>query len=100
MGDLSSIMPVVHPYAGGARGTSHGNSYEIFDPEAACVTNAKWQLKMLRLLLENGAEPANKIVAEFKPAFASKEEFLSVQPVDSEESDESSSEEPKESANE
>ena len=77
MGDLSSIMPIIHPYAGGARGTSHGNNYEIFDPEAACVTNAKWQLKMLELLLGNGAQRAKQIIAEFKPAFASKEEFLS-----------------------
>jgi amidohydrolase len=77
MGDLSSIMPVVHPYAGGARGKGHGNDYEIFDPEAACVTNAKWQLTMMKLLLENGAERAKKIVAEYKAPFASKEEFLS-----------------------
>ena len=77
MGDLSSIMPVVHPYAGGSKGSGHGNNYEIVDAEAACVTNAKWQLKMLELLLGNGAERAKKIVAEFEPAFASKEEFLS-----------------------
>lgn len=79
MGDLSSIMPVIHPYAGGAKGTSHGSDYEIADAEAACVTNAKWQLALMRLLLENGAERAKKIVAEYKPAFASKEEFLAYQ---------------------
>ena len=79
MGDLSAIMPVIHPYAGGARGTSHGSDYEVFDPEAACVSNAKWQLAMLTILLGNGAERAKRIIEEFKPQFASKEELLAYQ---------------------
>ena len=79
MGDLSTIMPVVHPYAGGSAGTAHGNDYQIADPEAACVTNAKWQLIMLTLLLENDGARAQKVMAEFKPLFASKEEFLAFQ---------------------
>lgn len=76
MGDLSCIMPVIHPYAGGAEGRSHGNDYRIADPERACVKNAKWQVAMLKLLLENGGERAKKIKAEYKPQFASKEEYL------------------------
>lgn len=79
MGDLSTFMPVVHPYAGGACGTSHGNDYRICDPEAACVNSAKWQLAMLLLLLGNRAERAKKIVAEFEPTFASAKEFLAYQ---------------------
>ncbi len=79
MGDLSQIMPVIHPYAPGARGTSHGSDYEIYDPEAACVTNAKWQLTMLEMLLSNGAERAKRIISEFVPAFESKKAFLDYQ---------------------
>ena len=79
MGDLCGIMPVVHPYAAGATGTSHGNDYYIVDPVAACVKNAKWQIAMLKLLLENGAERAKKIIADFKPQFASAKEFLAYQ---------------------
>ena len=79
MGDLGCIMPVVHPYAGGGRGTGHGNDYYIVDPDAACVKNAKWQITMLYLLLENGAERAKKIIADFKPEFASATEFLAYQ---------------------
>ncbi len=79
MGDLSTFMPVVHPYAGGACGTSHGNDYHICDPEAACVNSAKWQLAMTLLLLGNSAERAKKIVEEFEPIFASAEEFLAYQ---------------------
>ena len=76
MADLCCIMPVVHPYAAGSQGKGHGNDYEIIDPEAACVTNAKWQLTMISLLLENGAERAKRIVEEYEPMFATKEEFL------------------------
>ena len=76
MGDLSCIMPVVHPYCAGTAGLAHGNNYEIADPEKACVDSAKWQLAMVRLLLENGAERAKQILADFKPLFASKEEYL------------------------
>ncbi|MBQ2765619.1 MAG: amidohydrolase [Clostridia bacterium] len=76
MGDLSCIMPVVHPFAPGASGTSHGSDYSISDPQTACVTNAKWQLAMIKLLLENGAARAKKIIAEFKPRFASAKKYL------------------------
>ena len=52
MGDLSTIMPVVHPYAGGSKGASHGANYYIEDPYRACVKSAKVQVMMLKLLLE------------------------------------------------
>ena len=77
MGDLSCILPVVHPYAAGSVGTSHGKDYYINDPEKACVKNAKWQLTMLSLLLCDGAKRAKQIISEFKPLFASKTEYLS-----------------------
>ena len=76
MGDLSMIMPTVHPYAGGTCGTFHSNTFTVTDPVVACVDNAKWQLTMLYLLLKDGAIRAKKILSEFKPQFASKEEFL------------------------
>ena len=76
MGDLSCIMPVVHPYAGGAKGTSHGNDFYIVDPVAACVDNAKWQLLMLLILLKDDAARAKEILAAYKPKFASAAEYL------------------------
>lgn len=77
MGDLSCVMPVVHPYAGGAGGKLHGNDYEIKDPVAACVASAKMQLGMLLILLSDGAKRAKMVIDEFKPIFASKEEYIS-----------------------
>jgi hypothetical protein len=76
MGDLSCIMPVVHPYAGGAQGRSHGNNYEIVDPIAACVGSAKLQLGMLLILLSDGAARAKEVIAQYKPMFDSKEAYL------------------------
>lgn len=77
MGDLSAIMPAVHCYAGGTEGECHGSDYQITDPHAACITSAKWQLIMLKMLLENNAVRANNIIEEFQPRFASKEDLLS-----------------------
>ena len=37
MGDVSQIMPAIHPYAGGAQGNGHGSDYEITDYETAAV---------------------------------------------------------------
>lgn len=77
MGDLSCIMPVVHPHCGGAAGRAHGNNYEIADPVTACLESAKLQLTMLLILLSDGAKRAKQVIEEFKPRFTSKEEYLS-----------------------
>ena len=79
MGDLSAIMPVIHPNIPGARGTFHGSDFEIFDPECATVKCAEWQLAMIRLLLENEATRAKKILSEYKAPFASAKDFLAYQ---------------------
>lgn len=76
MGELCGLMPVVHPHCAGSKGTGHGADYYIEDPVAACVDSAKWQLAMLRLLLSDDAAEAKRIKAEFKPAFASKQEYF------------------------
>ena len=76
MGDLSVIMPVIHPYIPGSIGRSHGSDYYVKDPVLACVGSAKWQVAMLTLLLKDEAQRAKDIVAEFKPMFNSKEEYF------------------------
>ncbi len=77
MGDLCCVMPVVHPYSGGAQGKSHGNNYQIVDPVAACVDCAKLQLGMLLILLSDGAKRAKEIIENYEAPFASKEAYLS-----------------------
>ena len=76
LGDLCTIMPVIHPYSPGACGQSHSANYYIKNPELACVASAKFQLNMLYTLLKNGGERAKKIKAGFKPMFKNKEEYF------------------------
>lgn len=76
MGDLSCIMPVVHPCAGGEVGKAHGNDYYIADPVAACVDSAKLQVEMLYILLSNGAERAKEVIENYEPQFKSKDEYF------------------------
>lgn len=76
MGDLSSIMPVLHPYCGGTSGSLHSSVFQIQDPLVACVENAKFQLGILYILLSDEAKRAREIIEEFKPQFASKDEYL------------------------
>lgn len=75
MGDLSCVMPVVHPYSGGSAGTAHGDDYCIIDPERACIKSAKLQLHLLTLLLENEAKKAKDIIDNFEPMFT-QDEYL------------------------
>ena len=66
MGDVSSIMPAVHPYGAGAIGTGHGMDYYIADPERARVAPAKCLLIMADRLLSNDADLAKKVLEENK----------------------------------
>ena len=76
MGDLSTLMPVIHPYACGAKGLSHGSDYFIDNPYSACVLSAKWQLEMLFILLSEDGNRAKQIVANFEPMFKNKQEYF------------------------
>jgi len=53
MGDVSCVIPSIHPYASGADGTAHGADYYITDPESACVNSAVLMTAFACALLEN-----------------------------------------------
>ena len=76
MGDVSMVMPVVHPGIGGVCGTSHGCDYAIDHPETACVDMSKAMLAMLELLLKDGAARAKDIKEQFVPTFESMDAFF------------------------
>ena len=76
MGDLSCIMPTIHPQCPGAVGKSHSDTFYIKDPEMACVMSAKWQIMILLLLLDNNAQRAKEVIENFTPRFKSKEEYF------------------------
>ena len=78
MGDISAVMPAIHPFIAGVAGTGHGADYTVSDPYLACVTSAKVQAGVVKYLLAGDAAYAKKVVAEKKVAYASKEEFFKV----------------------
>jgi len=75
MGDVASIMPIIHFAGSGAVGTGHGCDYYIADKESAVIDSAKAQLLLLRRLLENNAEGAEQVIKNKRCLFAGKEEY-------------------------
>ncbi|GBD11314.1 N-acyl-L-amino acid amidohydrolase [bacterium HR23] len=78
MGDVSHILPVLHPYAGGARGTGHGNDYLVYDYELAVLNPAKAMALTVIDLLANGAVKAKEVKERFRPRL-SKADYLRLQ---------------------
>jgi metal-dependent amidase/aminoacylase/carboxypeptidase family protein len=75
MGDISHILPTVHPYAGGARGAGHGADYRIEDHARAVLNPAKALAMTVVDLLSDDAREAKRVIAEFKPRM-SRDEYL------------------------
>jgi amidohydrolase len=75
MGDISHILPTVHPYAGGASGAGHGADYRIDDYARAVANPAKLMAMTAIDLLSDNAREARRIKAEFK-ARMTKEQYL------------------------
>ena len=73
LGDLAQIMPIVHPQTAGMTGTAHSVDYRVKDPELACIVTVKWEVAILRRLLENDAASAKEVLAASHPPFASKD---------------------------
>src|SRR5207245_1311372 len=67
MGDLSQVMPVLHPYIGGARGSGHGADFEIADTALAYVAPAKALAAMAIDMLADGAAGARELVGARPP---------------------------------
>ena len=75
MGDISAIMPAIHPHIGGAEGIGHSENYQIVDPELAYITGAKAMALTVVDLLYDGATKALEIKQNFKPLYT-KESYL------------------------
>jgi amidohydrolase len=78
MGDLSMVMPILHPYIGGAEGTGHAADYRITNNSLAYLTNAKALAAMAVDLLTNGAAGARDVLAKAKPPMT-REAYLAFQ---------------------
>src|SRR5207247_9358120 len=78
MGDLSMVMPVLHPYVGGARGTGHGADYAIVDKPLAYLVPAKALAAMPVALLWEGATGAREVLARATPPMT-RQQYLAFQ---------------------
>jgi metal-dependent amidase/aminoacylase/carboxypeptidase family protein len=78
MGDISHVMPTLHPYMGGASGSGHGADFTIVDPKLAYLEPAKQLALMAVDMLWDDAKAAKEIMAGFKPRMT-KEAYLSFQ---------------------
>src|SRR5881296_1710826 len=67
MGDLGMVMPILHPYVGGAVGSGHGADFKIVDPALAYVTNAKALAAMAVDMLAAGAAGAREVLKAARP---------------------------------
>jgi metal-dependent amidase/aminoacylase/carboxypeptidase family protein len=75
VGDLSHVLAVAHPFAGGARGVHHSAEFAITDEEIAIINPAKVMAMSAIDLLANGAARANEILAGYTPRMT-KDEYL------------------------
>ena len=78
MGDLSQVMPVLHPYMGGARGPGHSAEFAIVDPDLGYVQPAKALAAMAVDLLADGAAGAREVLAGPRPPMT-REGYLAFQ---------------------
>ena len=85
MGDVSHLMPAIHPYVGGATGLGHGDDYLIEDYTLAVITAAKALATTVVDLLANGATTASKIQSAHKPAMTREEYLTFMRKLDKEE---------------
>ena len=77
MGDVSQIMPAIHPYAAAATGNAHGIDYIVHDYELAVLTAAKAMAMTVIDLLADGGRRAREIVNNYQ-APMTKTEYLSL----------------------
>jgi amidohydrolase len=78
MGDVGHVMPTIHPYAGGAIGTGHGDDYLIRDWDNAVLNAAKAMALTVVDLLADGAVGANEVKAKHQARMSIKE-YLALQ---------------------
>lgn len=76
MGDLSCVIPCIHPNACGASANAHSDSFYIDNLDRACVNSAKAQLLTVQRLLENDAQKAQEVIRDFAPQAVPMAEYL------------------------
>lgn len=74
-GDVSHLIPSLHPFIGGVKGNLHTRDFRIVDPYLAYIIPAKaMALTIIDLLYDDG-KLAKEIIENFKPKM-SKDEYI------------------------
>ena len=75
MGDVSHLMPAIHPFIGGTNGLLHSKDFEVVDFDAAVLLPGKCFAMVVIDLLTDEASEAKKVLASFTPALT-KEAYI------------------------
>ncbi len=67
IGDLSHLIPVLHPFVGGTQGSLHTLEFSVVDYEAAVVLPAKLLAMCVIDLLSEEAREAKRVKESFRP---------------------------------
>ena len=78
MGDLSQIMPIIHPRSGGAIGVGHGNDYFIDDYYKSVINPAKSMAMTVIDLLWPEENRLKQIISNNVPPY-SKKQYIALQ---------------------
>ena len=78
MGDLSQLMPVIHPYTTAAHGAGHSIDYVVDDYVQAVVNPAKAMAMSVIDLLHDNAQMARQVI-DTSPPTMTKQQYLAFQ---------------------
>lgn len=76
MGDISNLIPAIHPFIGGASGKLHTKDFKVEDYKAAAILPAKLMAMTVIDLLYDNAQKAKEVINVYKPTFKDKEEYI------------------------
>ncbi len=77
MGDVSNLIPSIHPYVGGCKGSSnHANDMVVENYDLSVIESGRMMAHTIIDLLENNAKNAQNIKNKFDPSF-DKKSYLS-----------------------
>ena len=77
MGDVSHLLPSIHPFTGGVCGALHTKEFNAVDYGFACVQPAKLMAMTVIDLLADDAASAKQIKQNFRPVYT-KAEYLAL----------------------
>lgn len=73
MGDVSHLMPTIHPFTGGVNEALHSKEFNVADYNIAVIAPAKAMAMTVIDLLYDDAQLAEQVLTEFKPVFTKAE---------------------------